>query len=525
VLINLLSNAVKFTHQGEICVSVRNGQHDPAGSVYFEVADSGIGVAAEKHHLLFERFSQADASTARKYGGSGLGLSIVRGLVEMMGGKTGFRSEAGKGSAFWFTAQLPVQPAFQRPRPLMLTGKRILVVDDNAAGRRVLQQMLGFWRCEAEVFSDFEAAMTRLRDDRRGGFDAAILDFEMPALSGDRFREIVRLEPRLSLTPMILLQSSREAAAPAAQGLSGFVGRVTKPIKEGELGACLAAALGYSALKSSAARDANSVVPNTKTQHRLLVVEDNVVNQQVIAGLLQHLGYSADVLSDGRSALQALTEIPYALVLTDCQMPEMDGYELSRLIRDPSSKVLNSQIPIIAVTALSLAGDRERCLSAGMDDYLSKPVRREALSEVLSRWLDGKEPPAADRAAVAVSPADGRPPVAPAVKFDAEEFIERLMGNEDLAKRVAGTFIDTMPGQLAALGSALRSLDGPAARLAAHSIKGAAANVGGVAVRDLAARLESLAESGTFDSAAEVLPELFAHFESLKPVMQKFCNG
>ena len=201
VLVNLVGNAVKFTHKGEVCVHVREGEGEQAGSIRFEVADSGIGVPKEKHHLLFDRFSQADASTARQYGGTGLGLSIVRGLAQMMGGQTGFESEEGKGSTFWFTAALPIQPAFKRPRPLSLEGKRILVVDDNAASRYVMRQMLKFWGCEAEEFADAASALTRVRDEALSSFDAIIIDLEMPGSGGDRLIESIRRDARLAGAP------------------------------------------------------------------------------------------------------------------------------------------------------------------------------------------------------------------------------------------------------------------------------------------------------------------------------------
>jgi PAS domain S-box-containing protein len=513
VLANLVGNAVKFTNKGEVCIHVRPGGSEQAGAVRVEVTDSGIGVPAEKHHLLFERFSQADASTARQYGGSGLGLSIVHGLVEMMGGKTGFESSHGKGSTFWFTAALPIQPAFKRPRPLSLNGKRILVVDDNSASRHVLRQMLTFWNCEAEEFSDAAGALARMKDETKSLFDAVIIDLEMPDFRGDRLGDIMRLDARLESTPIVLLTPLKQTGLPRIRESAWFVGRVTKPVKQGELGASLASALGYRPFTGAPASTLSVAAPQKdRTQHRLLVVEDNIVNQEVIMGMLEHLGYRADVVSDAPSALRLVGETAYALVLTDCQLPEMDGYELSRLIRRGAA--LNPQVPIIAVTAHSLAGDREKCLAAGMDDYLSKPIRPEALDALLTQWIEGTT-----KTTVSLPPE-------PALdcNFDKEDFVERLMGNEKLARRVAATFITSMPQQLTALATAIKSFDGPATRLAAHSIKGAAANVGGSAIRELAAKLEKMGESGEMESAAEVLPALDASFQALRPVIQRFCD-
>jgi two-component system sensor histidine kinase/response regulator len=522
VLLNLVGNAVKFTRQGAVSIHVRQSLDEKCASVRFDVTDTGIGIPKEKHHLLFERFSQADTSTSRLYGGTGLGLSIVRGLVEMMGGHTGFSSEPGKGSVFWFTAALPIQPAVERPRALSLSGNRVVILDEDAASRLVLTRLLTYWKCDVEEYLDANAAMERLREGARASIDAVVATSQPPLFLGNLLGAAMLQENRLASIPIVLLTPLHRTSSPEPWEDGRFVGRVTKPVKQGELGACLASALGCRPMNGIPAGTGAAVVRvSQRDSHRLLVVEDNIVNQEVITGMLKQLGYSADVVADGRSALRALGATEYSLLLTDCQMPEMDGYELSRIIRDPSTKVLNSQIPIIAVTAHSLAGDREKCLAAGMDDYISKPIRPQALDAVVTRWIAGVGASALT-APTSIAPSPVEPPEE--CQFDEADFVERLMGNESLAKRVAGAFIDTMPDQLAALDSAIRSFDAPATRLAAHSIKGAAANVGGVAVRELASKLEKMGEAGALDSAAEALPELHATFQSLKPVMQRFCD-
>jgi signal transduction histidine kinase/CheY-like chemotaxis protein/HPt (histidine-containing phosphotransfer) domain-containing protein len=530
VLINLIGNAVKFTERGAVTIRVSPGAQDQPGSVRFQVTDTGIGVPAEKQNLLFQRFSQADASTARKYGGTGLGLSIVRALVEMMGGQVGFESVAGKGSTFWFTAALPVQPSVQIPRALSLAGKRVLVVDDNAASRLVIRELLTYWRCDFEEATNAGEALARIKDPILRPFDAVVIDaehidaehidvehpdVEHPDVEGIRIGG--------EQTPIVLLIPLSKTVLPREWQSQGFIGRVSKPVKQGELEACLASALGIHPVLSAVAKPdpSNSNRVEKKPPHRLLVVEDNAVNQTVVMGILELLGYSADIRADGRGALRALQQTAYTLVLTDCQMPEMDGYELSRLIRDPRSKVLNPQIPIIAVTANSLSGDRERCLAAGMDDYLSKPLRPELLDEILTRWM---EAPAASRPATDPDPTIVLERQPDESQFDADDLIERLMGNRVLARRVAGAFIDSMPLELLKLSNAIVNSDEAAIVIAAHSIKGAAANVGGAAVSDLAAKLENLGRTGAIESASQVLPELEATFQSMKPAIQRFCD-
>ncbi len=527
VLINLVGNAVKFTERGEVTIRVRPGSEDQRGAVRFEVTDTGIGVPLERQYLLFERFSQADASTARKYGGTGLGLSIVRALVDLMGGQIGFQSAAGKGSTFWFTAALPVQPSVQRPRALSLAGNRVLLVDDNAASRLVIRELLAYWRCEAEEAGSAEEALVRMRDRTGAAFDAVIIDAGLDDskpihAGGEQLAAVIRRDVRYANIPIVLLAPISQPAAPDAWESHGFVRRVSKPVKQGELGACLASALNI--LPASGAtpvmpRPSAPYAGQTKSQHAILVVEDNVVNQEVMAGMLGNLGYTADIVGDGRSALQALQTTAYALVLTDCQMPEMDGYELSRRIRDPLSGVLNPQIPIIAVTAHSLAGEREHCMAAGMDDYLTKPLRPQLLDKALTQWIG------AARHSPESSTGELPLPFSPAPsRFDADDLMDRLMGNQALAKRVAEAFVNRMPENLLALSAAIRNSDVEAIVIAAHSIKGAAANASGTGVSALAAKLESLGRAGAIDSAAEILPELHAEFESLKPLIERFCS-
>ena len=520
ILINLISNAVKFTHRGEVAVRVRLGGEGQQGSVRFEVTDTGIGVPDDQHHVLFERFSQVDASTARHYGGTGLGLSIVRELAEKMGGQTGFESEPAKGSTFWFTAALSVQSSVQRPRPVSLTGKRVLIVDSNAASCLVITEMLTHWRCGSIEAGNAEAALDWLRTEIRRPFDAVVIglepkDVESQQLNGEQLGKAIRLDARYAHIPIVFLIPLSQTIPADRFASLGFVEWITKPVKQGELEVCLASALGSRPISAP-------VVPHRypsgkKTRCRILVVEDNLVNQEVAIGILGLLGYAADIVADGHSALRALQKTAYTLVLTDCQMPEMDGYELSRRIRDPRTNVLNPQIPIIAVTAHSLAGDREQCLKAGMDDYISKPLRPELLDKALTRWIGAR--------AKAADPVPGkRTEMDSPEQFDTEGLIERLMGDPALARRLARIFVETMPQDLLALSSAIHRSDSPAIALAAHSIKGAAANMGGTALGKLAGRVEQLGKAGDVEAASVALPELEATFQSLKPAILRFCG-
>ena len=514
VLINLVGNAVKFTSRGAVGIRVRLATRGYQGSVHFEITDTGVGIPQDRQHLLFQRFSQADTSMARRFGGTGLGLSIVSGLVEMMGGELGFQSVEGSGSTFWFTSALPTQASVLRPPALSLKGKRVMVMENNDASRSVLRELLTFWQCDFEEFSLVQSALQRLREPLSPGFDVVILSAALAGDGGEQAGETIRREASLATLPIVLLTPLTQISVPGKWEECGCTSRVSKPVKQGELGAALALALNIRPLGATQQENISTTPRHERSdrsQHRILVVEDNPVNREVAMGMLEYLGYPADVVSDGANALTALRSKNYALILTDCQLPEMDGYELARLIRDPSTGVINPRIPIIAVTAHALSGDREKCLACGMDDYLSKPIQTDLLAQILARWTGEVVSSTSAEAAVP--------------RFDASAFVERLMGNEELARRVAAMFVDTMPGQLAALSKAIARSDATASRIAAHSIKGAAANVGGDSVQDLAARMEKLVESGSMETASSVFPELEANFFSLKPLLEEFCRG
>ncbi len=539
VLMNLAANAVKFTHAGEISMHVRLQSGDET-VVRFDVADTGIGVPKEKSKLLFRPFTQADASTTRRYGGTGLGLSIVARLVELMGGQVGFESEEGKGSRFWFTARL-MQHACDWPRSPVFAHRRILVVDDNTTSRHQLAELLQFWQCTVAQAADVETALSLMRSAQRP-FDAAILDLEMPGEGGDRLAASIREDPALRGIPLLLLTPMTQTADNEYWSALGFAGRLTKPVKAAELASDLDSIFGTG---TQPRQPASSPVERHSSHERragmrILLVEDNAVNQEVALGILENLGYGADVASDGTGALVALSRTPYDLVLMDCQLPDLDGYEATRLIRWPATPVLNHQIPIVAMTAHAMAGDREKCLAAGMNDYVAKPVSRDALEQAIERWTTAGPPPLAPPLAPVASappPAASVPPPAAAppppaapvagtpMEFDAEDLLERLGGDTELARRVLGRFLVDMPAQLAALAQAVQDGNIEVVRMAAHTIKGAAANASGTQLRSLALGIERRCHAGELSGAAESLPELAASFERTRSIVEEFCRA
>ncbi len=399
ILTNLAGNAVKFTERGEVVVRVKPGE--PAGDealVRFEVTDTGIGIGPDARERIFESFSQADGSTTRKYGGTGLGLAISKQLTGLMGGRIGVDSEPGKGSTFWFTARLagrPGRPASGIADLPELRGLRVLGVDDNATNRSLLGEQLGSWGMEVDLASDGPGALHRLRaarlDDRP--YDLVILDMEMPGMDGLSLARSIKGDPDLARTPLVMLTSLAHRGHAAEARQAGIAGYLTKPVRQAHLHDCIVSVVRSSALAAGAGA---AEAPPLVTRHRLaeeaararvLVAEDNVVNQKVAARMLEKMGCRVDVASDGSEAVEAVSRHAYDMVLMDCQMPELDGYEATAQIRRREGA--SRRTPIIAMTANALAGDREKCLTAGMDDYISKPVNAAALKGVLERWMSG----------------------------------------------------------------------------------------------------------------------------------------
>ncbi len=394
VLLNLLSNAVKFTGEGEVVVGVSLVEEsDEQVMLRFSVTDTGIGIPAEAQAGLFQSFSQADASTTRRYGGTGLGLAISRRLAHLMGGEIGVESEVGRGSSFWFTARLQRAangPLCQPPSPGRLQGTTVLVVDDNATNRTILEHNLLSWGMHPQTAEGGLRALDMLRGAARSGapFPVAVLDFHMPSMNGLELARAIKDDPLVSDTHILLLTSVGEEDARRAReaGIEAFL---TKPLRVSVLHDRLSALMGTPTPKTRHAprpkvHDDVPAVAGPARAH-VLVVEDNVVNQKVAVRMLEMLGYQVDVAANGLEAVQALSEIPYDLVLMDCQMPEMDGYEATNEIRRRQG--VGRHTPIIAMTAGAMKGDEAMARKAGMDDYLVKPVTREQLSAIVNRWM------------------------------------------------------------------------------------------------------------------------------------------
>jgi signal transduction histidine kinase/CheY-like chemotaxis protein len=388
VLINLIANAVKFTDAGEVVVRARRHENTgPGVLIRFEVSDTGIGLNPEEQARVFSTYSQVDSSTTRKHGGTGLGLAIARMLTQLMGGEIGVESEKGSGSRFWFTALFREAGGKKRTHqsPVSLAGTFVAVVDDNKTNRAILERYLKSWGLRERSFESGHEALQEMQVAAHGddAFDVAIVDMMMPGMDGRTVASKIRSDERLKELVVILLTSAGQSDEP----VPGVDAELVKPVRPSQLFDVLHTLLAARSLRAEPPAAARELPPPDPSRQwlRVLVVEDNAANSKVTVRMVERLGYRADVASDGAAAVSILEHIQYDAVLMDCQMPEMDGYEATRQIR--ANENGGRRVPIIAMTAAALAGDRERCLAAGMDDYISKPVKLHIVAALLERWI------------------------------------------------------------------------------------------------------------------------------------------
>jgi signal transduction histidine kinase/DNA-binding response OmpR family regulator len=401
ILLNLANNAVKFTAHGEVEIRViPEEETDEKVTLRFEVLDTGIGISQDQIDILFQAFTQADASTTRQYGGTGLGLSISKQLCEMMEGRIGVDSEIGKGSKFWFTAILEKQfkGEYQEAAiiPANIQNSRILIVDDNQTNQKILSAYLDQWGCRNAVASSGKEALLKLYHavENDDPYDAALVDMMMPHMDGEELGRTIKNDPKIRKTNLLMLTSLGHRGDANRLKSIGFSGYLVKPVKPSVLFDTLITILGKSVDETPKAEqlvtrhslaDDSIQIKNDGSKARILLAEDNIVNQKVALKLLEKLHYLVDFVANGKEAIKALSMLPYDAILMDCQMPEMDGYEATKEIRRIENQ--EKHIPIIAMTAHAMEGDKEKCLKAGMDDYITKPVDPKALDEVLRKWV------------------------------------------------------------------------------------------------------------------------------------------
>ena len=545
ILLNLVGNAIKFTPSGEVILRARLATEDEdSRTIRFEVTDTGIGIDAEARARLFEPFTQAEGSTTRKFGGTGLGLAISRQLTELMGGRIGVESEAGKGSTFWFTVRLRKQAgdAVPLPQPLeSLRDLRLLVVDDNTTNRRIVMEQARSWGMLPEEAPGGREALDILvaAADRGKRHDLAIVDMQMPEMDGLQLARAIQADRRLAGMRLIMLTSIGMRGHAAESRRAGYSGYLTKPAGQSQLYDCIATVMAgeqaEAGIDASAGFGAGgSPERPLVTRHslkemkgqgkkRILVVDDNETNQLVAVQILLRLGYHAEVAANGAEAVEAFRTLPFDLILMDCQMPHMDGYDATRTIRE-AEKATGQHMPIIAVTANAMKGDREKCLAAGMDDYLRKPVKMEELRVTLERWLpptpaENAVPPAAHRArATSSSKKKGKPMEA----LDPEVFGQLKQadgGTGGFLIALIDKFLEEAPKRLAGLSEAVDRSDKEGLVKAAHSLKGSCATLGAQEMSRMCAGMEECGKAGRMTETGLRLASIQEEFARVRKAL------
>jgi CheY-like chemotaxis protein len=522
IIVNLVGNAIKFTDQGEVVLAVTIEDHDEEHvHLHFVVSDTGIGIPEDKQRQIFEAFTQADTSTTRRYGGTGLGLTISMQLVKLMGGRLWVESEVGKGSTFHFDIRfglLREKEANTWTRPESLQNMPVLVVDDNKTNRRVLQDVLANWGMQPILAADGESALAILTvaAEREEPIRLALLDVMMPGMDGFQLAERIRQDERLASCTLLLLSSAGLMEDPTRCSDLGIARYLIKPVKQSDLRDALLRALGA----PLDARRAPGLLPGAHALAaaplRILLAEDGLVNQQVACRLLEVRGHRVTVANNGREALALLGRDKFDLALMDVQMPEMDGFEATAAIR-LREKTTGGHIPIIAMTANAMKGDRERCLAAGMDGYLAKPIRSKDLYETVEAitptvpWI--KEVP--------IEAIRSEEPVEKGV-LDWNIAVQRVGGRSDLLTKMVQVFLEESGKLMPAIRQAIDQRDGPTLRRVAHSLKGSADCFAAEAAVEAALRLELMGKEGKLTDADEAYLVLQTEIERLERALAEY---
>ena len=529
---NLIGNALKFTSEGEVSLHVVIETTDRLGEqLHFTVSDTGIGIAPNKLETIFESFSQADTSTTRVYGGTGLGLTISRRLIDIMGGRIWIESELGKGSHFHFAVPLRRAEPFERTpedraTSEILTGIRVLIIDDNKTNRRILEGLMRTWGLEPTSAPDGPAALDLVAKACASGehYRLILTDMHMPKMDGFAVvQEIIR-SPGHSLsdtTVMMLSSGGHRGDAARCQEL-GIAAYLLKPVRQVELREAIVRALGGQAARGVSAMITQKSMREEQAVNNslnILLAEDNPVNQKLAVRLLEKRGHTVTVVDNGREAFHAVVRSSFDLVLMDVQMPEMDGIAATMKIRE-HEKTTGRRQPIVAMTALVMKGDRERCIAAEMDGYLSKPIRPVELDEVLDSYIAQKT---GDPVKTEAAPAEALA-VPSHESVNVDELLERIDGDIEFIAELSDIFRKDYPRQLQAVGAFIRTGDAEGLKRAAHTIKGALANLSAVRASSIAADLEQIGESGILTHAQEALSKLHDELPRVLTALDEVCR-
>ena len=529
ILINLIGNALKFTKEGEISLKVRADETDTtetgASTLHFTVSDTGVGIATEKLNAIFESFSQADTSTTREYGGTGLGLTISKRLIEMMGGRIWVESELGHGSHFHFTVRLKtaLQPevvAPATPTHTILSGVRVLIVDDNRTNRRILEGLVKRWGMNPTTAADGEKALAALSIAREidEPYGLILTDMHMPKMDGFGLVEEIKQRPGLSTSTIMMLTSGGQRGDAARCGELGISAYLLKPVRQVELREAIMRVLGSKEQAKAAPMITRYSMQQDSEPRKgmsILLAEDNPVNQKLAIRLLEKRGHRVTVAFNGEQALLAIEKERFDLVLMDVQMPEMDGLQATALLRE-KEKLSGHHQAVVAMTALAMKGDRERCMTAGMDGYLSKPISPQELDDLLDLY----QALAHEAVPVAEVSQKSDPEY---VSVCISDLLDRLDGDRGLLAELLTLFREDSPGQIQAARSAIAKKDTATLQRVGHTLRGALANLSAPAASRIAGELESMAMAGEIASAGSKLTELEEELARVIGILETLC--
>jgi two-component system, sensor histidine kinase and response regulator len=518
IIINLIGNAIKFTKQGKVAISVTLvDETESHATILFNVTDTGIGIPQNKQALIFESFVQADGSSTRRYGGTGLGLAMSKQITELIGGEIGVESEEGKGARFWFTVTFDKQLEIKKSgsRPADPKGKHILVVCDTEISRNLLLEYMNKWGCTYGAASNAQGALEELQFacDCKSPYEIAIIDLQLSDIDGENLGINIKQDPNLKDISLIMLASHGCRGDAAKMKSIGFAAYLTKPVDETQLYECISI---ITDTEKQANREApeeiitrHSISEEKKRRIRILVAEDDDINQKVITSILARIGYTAKVVTNGMEVIRELEQESYDLVFMDCQMPVMDGYEATYEIRNPDSKVMDHGVPVIALTGHAMDGDMERCIHSGMDDYLSKPVKPQELAGMIEKWLS-KQEHVQEKEVNSTVDMDIEDDV-----FDLSVLMSNFSEDRGFINDILKDFCEYLPEKISTLKDAYTKEDILLVKSEAHNIKGSSANVGAIAVQKIARQIETAANSGDMTNIGSLIEQLDAQLEVL----------
>ena len=523
VIANLLNNAIKFTAQGEVVIRTRLiEESDDQVNIYICVEDTGIGIPSEQHEKIFKHFSQADGTTTRQYGGTGLGLTICESLVELMGGSIHVESAPGQGSKFCI--DLRMEKSNTEYETLSnssdLRDIKVLVVDDNQTNREILMLQLQSWHMNVVCADSAMQALNYIAQAKESGdqFQLAILDMHMPKMDGLQLAEKIHTDPNLTKIRMMMLTSTYSNASQLERQDIGIMRCVNKPIRQQELFELVNDVMrsDYDNSATNTVQNKESSLPAVKDlKGKILLAEDNIVNQEVALAMLTKLGLETDIANNGREAAELISSNRYDIILMDCQMPVMDGFEATMLIRKQLGN--NPRLPIIAVTANASENDRTACLEAGMDDFLSKPYTFKHLEQVIIRWLPKKEDISMDST---TSNADELPPEENNVSVLNQTLLDQIRsldptGGDAITRRIMRAFLDSSEGYMQEIKDAIMNEDAESIRRLAHTLKSSTANIGAEKASELFKQLEIYGRAGEVAQAKALHQDILQHYQQV----------